>query len=101
MTAVCVICRTELPAAEMRELPSGSWLCLNATACYRRFDTGRDHDEHEGVLLGRQCDGQLTPVSPQPQPAHASRGSFTLTSPNSVAIRCGRQPFTWHLPLHD
>jgi hypothetical protein len=49
----------------------------------------------------RQCDGQLTPVSPQPQPAHDSRGSFTLTSPNSVAIRCGRQPFAWHFPPHD
>jgi hypothetical protein len=36
--------------------------------------------------VDRQCDGQLTPVSPQPQPAHANRGSFTLTSPNSVAI---------------
>jgi len=51
--------------------------------------------------VDRQCDGQPPPVWPQPPPAHASRGSFTLTSPNSVAIRCGRQPFTWHLPLHD
>jgi hypothetical protein len=49
----------------------------------------------------RQCDGQLTLVLPQPRPAHDIRGSFTLTSPNSVAIRCGRQPFAWHLSPHD
>ena len=44
---------------------------------------------------------QLPPVSPEPQPAHRNRGSRSLTSPNSVAIRCGRQSFTWHLPPHD
>jgi hypothetical protein len=44
--------------------------------------------------VDRQCDGQLTSVSPQPQPAHTSRGSLTLTSPNNVAIRCGCQSFT-------
>jgi hypothetical protein len=48
--------------------------------------------------VDRQCGGQLTPVSPQPQPAHRNRGSFSLTSPNSVAIRCGCQSFTLTAP---
>jgi len=48
MTAVCVICHLEEPLTAMRQIPSRSWICLDAGACYRRFNTDREHEEYHG-----------------------------------------------------
>jgi hypothetical protein len=44
--AVCLICRAESPVTSMRQLDSGSWLCLDAAGCYQRFGIDREHDDY-------------------------------------------------------
>jgi len=48
VNAVCLICRTEAPVTDMKQISSGSWLCIDAIGCYRRFSIDREHEEYQG-----------------------------------------------------
>jgi hypothetical protein len=62
-------------------IPASIGSRCNNTSAATRYGISADSRACSSSSPGveRQCDGQLTPVSPPPQPAHASRGSFTLT----------------------
>ena len=48
LNAVCLICRTSAPVTAMKQTTSGSWLCLDAIGCYRRYGADREFEEYQG-----------------------------------------------------